>query len=120
MKISELSQYEHRTEDLIACSLYSLYIHVMRNPLKRMAAYICKNLVSKVIHTHYHNSNLILRTVSRRLEEVIPTDHPRRYPMVWPDPREMILNARSSYYYDDMFIICLFLTFILILVCFGI
>ena len=28
--------------------------------------------------------------------------------MVWPHPRDMILYARSSYYYDNMFIICLF------------
>ena len=29
-------------------------------------------------------------------------------PMVWPHPRDVILNARSSYCYDNMFIICLF------------
>ena len=28
--------------------------------------------------THYHDSNLIWRTVSRRVDEVIPSDHPRR------------------------------------------
>ena len=28
--------------------------------------------------------------------------------MVWPRPRDVILYARSSYYYDNMFIICLF------------
>ena len=28
--------------------------------------------------------------------------------MVWPHPRDLILYARSSYYYDNMFIICLF------------
>ena len=28
-----------------------------------------------LIHTHYHNSNLIWRTVSRRVDEVIPSDH---------------------------------------------
>ena len=40
--------------------------------------------------------------------------------MVWPHPRDVILYARSSYYYDNMFIICLFLTFFLILkTCFG-
>ena len=32
----------------------------------------------KLIHTHYYNSNLIWRTVSRRVDEVIPSDHPRR------------------------------------------
>ena len=31
-----------------------------------------------MIHTPYHNSNLIWRTVSRRVDEVIPSDHPRR------------------------------------------
>ena len=29
-------------------------------------------------YTHYHNSNLIWRTVSRRVDGVIPSDHPRR------------------------------------------
>ena len=28
--------------------------------------------------------------------------------MVWPHPRDVILYARSSYFYDNMFIICLF------------
>ena len=28
--------------------------------------------------------------------------------MVWPHPRDAILYARSDYYYDNMFIICLF------------
>ena len=28
--------------------------------------------------------------------------------MLWPHPRDVILYARSSYYYDNMFIICLF------------
>ena len=35
--------------------------------------------------------------------------------MVWPRPLDVILYARSSYYYDNMFIICLFLIFFLIL-----
>ena len=30
------------------------------------------------INTHYYNSNLIWRTVSRRVDEVIPADHQRR------------------------------------------
>ena len=30
------------------------------------------------IYAHYHNSNLIWRTVSRRVDEAIPSDHPRR------------------------------------------
>ena len=29
-------------------------------------------------YTHYHNSNLIWRTVYCRVDEVIPSDHPRR------------------------------------------
>ena len=28
--------------------------------------------------------------------------------MVWPYPRDVILYARSSYYFDNMFIICFF------------
>ena len=28
--------------------------------------------------------------------------------MVWPHPPDVIQYARSSYYYDDMFIICPF------------
>ena len=28
--------------------------------------------------------------------------------MVWPHPRDVMLYAISSYYYDNMFIICLF------------
>ena len=28
--------------------------------------------------THYYNSNLVWRTVSHGVDEVIPTDHPRR------------------------------------------
>ena len=28
--------------------------------------------------------------------------------MVWPHPGDVILYPRSSYYYDNMFIICLF------------
>ena len=35
-------------------------------------------LAGKEINTYYHNSNLIWRTVSRRVGEVIPSDHPRR------------------------------------------
>ena len=31
-----------------------------------------------MIHTHCHNSNLIWHTVSRRVDEVIPSDHLRR------------------------------------------
>ena len=30
-----------------------------------------------MVHTHFYNSNLIWRTVSRRVDEVIPSDHPR-------------------------------------------
>ena len=31
-----------------------------------------------MVNTHYHNSNLIWRTVSLQVDEVIPSDHPRR------------------------------------------
>ena len=36
-------------------------------------------------------------------------------PMVWPYPWDVILYARSSYYYDNIFIICLFSDIFLIL-----
>ena len=47
------------------------------------------------------------------MDEVIPSDHPETRsvegdPIVWPHPRDVILYAKSSYYYDNMFIICLF------------
>ena len=29
------------------------------------------------VHTHYYNSDLIWRTVSHRVDEVIPSDHPK-------------------------------------------
>ena len=34
--------------------------------------------MKSVINTHYHNSNLIRLIVSRRVDEVIPSDHPGR------------------------------------------
>ena len=37
-----------------------------------------KSLQKSMVDTHYYNSNLIWRTVSRRVDEVIPSDHPRR------------------------------------------
>ena len=33
---------------------------------------------TNVKYTYYYNSNLIWRTASRRVDEVIPSDHPRR------------------------------------------
>ena len=44
-----------------------------------------------VINTHYHNSNLIWRTVSRRVDEIIPSDRVEGDPIVWPHPRDVIL-----------------------------
>ena len=60
-------------------------------------------------------NNLIWRTVSRLVDEVISSDRVEGGPMVWPHPQDVILYARSSYFYDNMFIICLFLTFFMIL-----
>ena len=77
------------------------------------------NRFGPTINTHYHNSNLIWRTVSRleneaiyhwitrRVDEVIPSDHPRRVASRVIQWYGLILYARSSYYYDNMFIICL-------------
>ena len=50
-----------------------------------------------IINTHYYNSNVIWRTKSRRVDEVIPSDHLRR--------EDVIQCARSRYYYNKMFII---------------
>ena len=36
------------------------------------------DMKTAISHTYYHNSNLIWRTVSRPVDEVIPSDHPRR------------------------------------------
>ena len=36
------------------------------------------NLVKYYLNTHYYNSNLIWRTVSLRVDDVIPSDHPRQ------------------------------------------
>ena len=45
---------------------------------------VCLNIIfmlfngpEEVIHTDYYNSNLIWRTVSFRVDEVISSDHPR-------------------------------------------
>ena len=51
--------------------------------LCRLSYFYCMTLFHSqtgrhMINTHYHNSNLIWRTVSRRVDEVIPSDHPRR------------------------------------------
>ena len=62
-----------------------------------------------VINTHYYNSNLIWRTVSRRMDEVIPSRSVEGDPMVWPYPRDVILYARSSF---TFIIICLLYTFL--------
>ena len=77
------------------------------------------------IHTHYHNSNLIWRTVSRRVDEVIPSDHPRRVASRVIQWYGLIHETR--YCTPDqvtIMIICLlyafFLTFFLIFkTCFG-
>ena len=47
------------------------------------------------------------------MDEVIPSDLSETCsvegdPMVWPHPRDVILYARSSYYYDNMLIVCPF------------
>ena len=38
----------------------------------------CRAILLSYGYTHYHNSNLIWRTVSRQVDEVISSDHPRR------------------------------------------
>ena len=67
------------------------------------------SILAVVINTHYYNSNFIWRTVSRRVDEAIPSAYLRDNPIVWPNPRDMIQYARSSYY-NNLFIIYLYLT----------
>ena len=40
--------------------------------------YHCKICLKYVITTHYYNSNLIWRTLSCRVDEIIPSDQSRR------------------------------------------
>ena len=47
------------------------------------------------IHTHYHNSNLIWRTVSRRVDEVIPLGSPETR-SVEGDPSGMASSMRRD------------------------
>ena len=42
--------------------------------LKHVQTFCCKWMTN----THYYNSNVNWRTISRQVEEVIPSDHPRR------------------------------------------
>ena len=60
----------------------------------------------RTIYTHYYSSNLIWLTVSRRVDELISSD-----PMISARPRDVIPSARSSYYCNNVFIICLFCLF---------
>ena len=67
-------------------------VHALKNPrvvpilihpkkpnyLPGQPAEVSVDLDLNTVHTHYYNSNLIWRTVSRRVDEVIPSDHPRR------------------------------------------
>ena len=67
-------------------------------------------LLWKSLHTHYYNSNLIWRTVSRRVDEVIPSDHQRREASSVIQRYDLIRDtwytyARSRYYYNKMFIV---------------
>ena len=73
-----------------------------------------------MVHTHYHNSILIWRTVSCRVEEVIPLGHLRRVAsrvIQWYDLVHEMLYCMPDQV--TIMIICLlyafFLTFILIL-----
>ena len=38
------------------------------------------------------------------MDEAIPLDHPSGEPMIWPHPLDVILYARSSYYYDNVYV----------------
>ena len=53
-------------------------VSIGKNIFNLSKAHILLRNDDLLVHTHYHNSNLIWRTVSRRVDEVIPSDHPRR------------------------------------------
>ena len=60
---------------------FEFYLVVNPNDrFSHITAHIIGLLHYHLIYTHYHNSNLIWRTVSHRVDEVISSDHPR----VWP------------------------------------
>ena len=66
-----------------------------------------------MVYTHYYYSNSILPSLSRQVGEVIPSDHLSTLgvsadPMVKPHLLDVILYNRSSYYYNNMFIVYLF------------
>ena len=67
-------------------------------------SYLQMNTLLNTINTHYYNRNLIWPTVSHGVDQVIPSITREGDPMVWPHPRDVILNARSSYYYHNLFI----------------
>ena len=68
---------------------------------------LCYEVVLHAWTLSIFNLFLIWHTVSRRVDEVIPSDHS----MVWSHPWDMIQYPRWHYYYDNMFIIYLFPTF---------
>ena len=37
------------------------------------------------------------------MDVAIPLDHPRREAMIWPHPLDVIQYARSSYYYNNVY-----------------
>ena len=101
-----------------ACSAFICYFFILMKYIWSLTVYgriYCCRLITLSL-----NSNLIWRTVSRRVDEVIPTDHPRRVAVrviQWYD-----LIHKTRYCTPDqvtILIICLlyafFLTFFLIL-----
>ena len=70
-------------------------------------------LLSLPIYTHYYNSNLNWGTVSCQVDKVISSDHLRREASRVIQWYDVILYARSSYFYNNMFMIYLFLTLFL-------
>ena len=60
------------------------------------------NTRARMIDSIYHNSNLIWRPVSRRVDEVIPSDHPRRDHLYVTSPQKQVTDVSLVLKDSDM------------------
>ena len=65
---------------LVLVNTYYHYSNLIWRTVLVNTYYHYSNLIWRtvLVNTYYHYSNLIWRTVSRRVDAVIPSDHPRR------------------------------------------
>ena len=69
----KLKGMEYRASCL---QIFSLFTHLLPLGDIKSMNLPCLTWFCQAIHTHYYNSSW--RTVSRRVDEVVPSDHPRR------------------------------------------